>query len=214
MGHADIWVDEEAHLLHISGHTFPCDREIVTALSWKNHALLLSADTDCLSQWDTEGLVRTVRVGVYPQDMTVQGDTAYVCGGADGMLHLLSLPDLHKAAEYPLPGMPERVCVKGNTAHLLTLLTDPHVATALLTLDLPSGKPTEVCRFPGLPGAITADASGLWIGISELVLHLPSGAADADVVIEGIGLPRRIDVLTDGVLVYDELEGNTIFVRT
>lgn len=208
------YVDNAAHQLHHAGCTFPCDRDVEALALWRGHALLLSSDTDCLSLWDGDGLVRTARVGVYPQDMAVQGDTAYICGGADGRLHLLHLPDLRASAEYRLPGMPERVCIQGDSAHLLTLLADHEVQTALLTLDLPTGKYAEVAQFPGLPGAIAADEGGLWVGVSEQVLHFPAGSAEADVVIEGFGLARSIEVHPDGVLVSDTLEERSIFIRT
>ncbi|MBE5811830.1 MAG: hypothetical protein E7318_12995 [Clostridiales bacterium] len=214
MGHADIWVDDAAHLLHISGHIFPCDREIVTALPWKNHALLLSADTDCLSLWDAEGIVRTARVGVYPQNMAVQGDTAYVCGGADGMLHLLSLPDLRKAAVYPLPGIVERVCTHAAEPWVLTLLPEPEMCTALLRIDLCTAESIEITRFSGIPGALATDDVGLWIGVTDLALHLPWATLVPDVIVDGIGLPERFNVQPEGVIITDGLEGQQIFVRT
>lgn len=201
------YVDNAAHQLYHAGRVFPCDRDVEALALWNGHALLLSSDTDCLSLWDGDGLVRTARVGVYPQDMAVQGDTAYVCGGADGMLHLLTLPELQPLADYPLPGMPERVVLHENAACLLTLLADFDVQTMLLHLDLRSGTYQELARYAGLPGAITASDTGLWIGISEMVLHIPHGMAEADLVIEGFGLARRIEVQGDSVMITDPLEG-------
>lgn len=207
MQQCDVWVDEGRHLLHIGGQAFPCDRNVEALHRWNGHALLLSSDTDCLSLWDAEGLVRTARVGVYPQDMAVQEDTAYICGGADGKLHLLSLPELHSVAAYDLPGMPERVCVQNNMAHVLTLLPEPEVHTSLLTINLADGTYLETLRLPGLPGAIATDENGLWVGVSELVMHLPHGTDAPDVVVEGIGLARHIEIAADGVVVTDALEG-------
>ena len=169
---SDMWVDNEAHQLHIDGHTYPCDRDIETALRWNDYALLLSSDTDCLSLWDLDGLVRLARVGVYPQDAAVQEDMAYVCGGADGRLHVLHLPDLYETAEHPLPGMLERVCVTGDHAYVLTLLPEPEVHTALLSVDLMTGRYSETAKLNGIPEAITADKSGLWIAVSEGVIRL------------------------------------------
>ena len=148
------WVDDAAHLLHFCGQVFPCDRDVEAALSWRGHALLLSSDTDSLSLWDSEGLVRLTRVGVYPQDMALRDDTAVVCGGADGKLHLLTLPDLHEAAAYPLPGMPERVCIHQGAAYVLTLLTEPEVHTMLLTLPPDGSQWTALERFAGIPDGL------------------------------------------------------------
>ena len=149
-----LWVDNQTHTLHLDGQTFPCDRDIETALPWRQYALLLSSDTDCLSLWDEDGLVRLTRVGVYPQDMALRDDTVVVCGGADGKLHLLTLPDLHEAAAYPLPGMPERVCIHQGAAYVLTLLTEPEVHTMLLTLPPDSAHWTELERFAGIPDGL------------------------------------------------------------
>lgn len=204
---SDSWVDNAAHLLYFGGRSFPCDRDIEALAAWNGHALLLSADTDCLSLWDSEGLVRTARVGVYPQDMAVWEDTAVICGGADGHIHLVSLPELYALADYPVPGMPERLCVHGGAAHLLTLLTDPDVHTALLALDLTDGRHAEVTQFAGIPGAIAADEAGLWVGVSERVLHLPWGTDRADMAVEGFGLAKRILLQDDGMLVVDPVEG-------
>ena len=209
-----LWVDNGAHLVHLDGRSFHCDRDIEAAVPWQGHGLLLSSDTDCLSLWDREGLVRTARVGVYPQDMAVQGDRACICGGADGKLHLLTLPFLRTEAAYSLPGMPERVCLQHHIAHVLTLLPEPEVHTALLHVNLTDGTTLEALRLPGLPGAITADQAGLWIGVSELVLHLPHASDAPDMVIGGIGLPRRIEVQSDGVLILDALSEQTCLIGT
>ena len=175
MVYPDIWVDNNLHQLHWDARIFACDRDIEALRRWHDHALLLSSDTDCLSLWDRDGLIRLTRVGVYPQDMTIRDDLAYVCGGADGALHLLHLPDLQSIATYHLPGLPERICLHLDTAYILSLLTEPEVHTLLITLNIPSGQFRHVQRFAGIPEAITADERGLWIDVSEGVtrLHWP-----------------------------------------
>ena len=172
MQHATFRVDNAAHLLYFGGRAFPCDREVVAAHPWKGHAMLLSADTDCLSLWDMDGLVRLTRVGVYPQDLAVTEDTAVVCGGADGRLHLLNLPDLFEVAEYPAPGMPERLCLRENMAYVLSLIPEPEVHTMLVSMALLTGEWQEVRRFAGIPEAIAADKTGLRVVTSEGVFRL------------------------------------------
>lgn len=213
MAHAVFRVDDAAHLLHFGGRAFPCDREIVAALPWKDHALLLSADTDCLSLWDADGLIRTARVGVYPQGFAVSGDAAWICGGADGKLHQLVLPSLREAAAIPLPGMPERVCLHDDSAWVLSLLAEAEVCTALLRIDPQKAEVQEITRFAGIPGALAADEKGLWVGVTELVVHLPWGTDVPDVIVEGIGLAARIEVQPKGVLIEDGLESSHVFVR-
>ena len=169
---SNLHVDNVAHQLYFRDQVFPCDRDVEIALPWQEYALTLSSDTDCLKLWDQQGLVRLARVGVYPQDMALHMDSAFVCGGADGKLHRLLLPDLIELAEYPLPGMPERLCIADDAAYILTLLTEPEVHTGLLQLLLASGQRVEVRKFAGIPEAITADKSGLWISVSEGVTRL------------------------------------------
>lgn len=168
----ELRVDNVTHTLHLRGQAFPCDRDVEAALPWKDHALLLSSDTDCLSLWDCEGLIRLTRVGVYPQDMAIHEDIAVICGGADGQIHLLTLPELLPLAEYPVPGMPERICIHEDSAYLLTLLTEPEVHTELLMLSLSSGDWASMQRFGGIPEAIAADQAGLWIAVSEGAFRL------------------------------------------
>ena len=213
MRHAVFRVDDGAHLLHFGGRAFPCDREIVAFHPWKGHALLLSSDTDCLSLWDADGLIRTARVGVYPQGFAVSEDAAWVCGGADGKLHVLTLPSLRETAAIALPGMPERVCLHGADAWVLSLLGEPEVCTALLRTDLQRPEVQEITRFAGIPGALATDEKGLWVGVSELVVHQPWWTDGPDVIVEGVGLAARIEVHPKGVLIEDSLENRHVFVR-
>lgn len=200
-------VDNTAHLLLHGGQMLPCDRDIETLLSWEHHALLLSSDTDCLSLWDAEGPLRTLRIGVYPQDIALHGRAAVVCGGVDGKVHVVRLPQLDLLASFSVPGMPERICVSGGNAYLLTLLPEPEVHTALLQLDLHTGEHQELQRFAGLPGAICATPDGLWVAVSEVLMHLSLDDAQPDAVIRGFGLIRHLDARGSAALATDPLEG-------
>ena len=211
-GANDTWVDNAAHRLHHGGHSFPCDREIEALCRWQELTLLLSSDTDCLSLWDTDGPVRTARVGVYPQDMVVEGDRAWVCGGADGMLHVLTLPGLYPLFAIPLPGMPERIALHGQTAYVLSLLTEPAVHTALFEVDLPRQTARPIAVYGGLPGAICAMDSGLWVAAGEGLMRLPRADASAAMTIEGFGLIRRLLPHEDGVIAIDPLEERAAWI--
>lgn len=205
MGHGHIYADNAAHLVYMGGGCFPCDRDIEVLARWRGHVLLLSSDTDCLSLWDGGGLLRTARVGVYPQDAAVSADMAFVCGGADAMVHLLSLPDLTELAAYPVPGMPERICVRDGTAYLLTLLPEPEVHTVLIRMEVQSGVSAELARFAGIPGAIAVDSGGLWLGLGGLVLRQPWQGTE--VCFEGFGLPRQIIAEEGRALIADPVQG-------
>ena len=167
-----LWVDNVTHRLHFNGRSFPCDRDVEAALVWQEYALLLSSDTDSLTLWDHEGLVRLAKVGMYPQDLAIQEDHCLVCGGTDGKIHRLHLPDLTATAEFSVPGMPERLCIVADHAFILTLLTEPEIHTALVSLDCTGGQHIELRTFTGIPEAISADDNGLWIAVSEGAMRL------------------------------------------
>ena len=168
----DLHVDNASHRLYFRARAFPCDRDIEAALPWRDYALTLSSDTDCIDLWDEQGLLRLARVGVYPQDMAIHEETVLICGGADCKLHQLHLPDLTETAAYALPGMPERLCIAEANAYILVLLTEPEVHTGLLLLPLTGGAWALQRRFAGVPEAIAADRSGLWIAVSEGLTRL------------------------------------------
>ncbi|MBR4081974.1 MAG: hypothetical protein IKK21_09350 [Clostridia bacterium] len=206
------WVDRTRHELHHGDSIFPCDRGIEAFAVWQEQALLLSSETDCLSLWDQDGLVRLTRVGVYPQDMAVADDVAVVCGGADCKLHLLELPGLYPRTSFLLPGMPERIALQDASAHILALVTEPEIHTQLLLAELHTGRLHTQMKLPGIPGAIAADADGLWLGVSGQVMHLRRGTIRPDVTVEGIEMPERIDVCPGGIVVADALSARSIRV--
>ena len=207
------WVDRVRNVLHHGSRIFPCDRDVEALAVWEGHALLLSSDTDCLSLWDEDGLVRLARVGVYPQDMAVSDDLTIVCGGADCRLHLLELPALRTRGDIALPGMPERIALQDGAAYVLTLLTEPEIHTQLLRAELTTRAVQPIMPLPGIPGAIAADKDGLWLGVSGQVLHLPRGLAQPDLVVDGFEMPERIEVHPDGVVITDALRGSPFWLR-
>lgn len=209
---ASWWVDNAAHMLHRGEQAFPCDRDVVRLALCGTQALLLSADTDCLSLWDGQGVVRTARVGVYPQDMAIAEDMAVICGGADGRLHLLTLPELRTAAEIPLPGLPERIALHGGDACVLTLLTEPALETTLIRVELTSGRHREVARYAGLPGAVCLTDDGLWVAAGSQLLRLRLADMAADLAIDGFGLIGQLTPCVGGVMALDLLEERAVWV--
>ena len=212
MQKTDLWVDNRAHLLHLGDQTFSCDRDVEAVLPWHDQALLLSSDTDCLSLWDADGLLRLTRVGVYPQDAAHDGDAVYVCGGADSRLHILSLPGLHELNWVLLPGMTERIALHSGVAYVLTLLTEPTVETALLRVDPASGCWQEIGRYAGLPGALHADDAGLWVAVSGQLQRLSWPSLQPEHVIDGFGLIRWLISQPPGLIAVDPLEERATFI--
>lgn len=196
-------VDNAAHQLW-HGQTLACPREIEALALWRDHALLLSSDTDSLSVADRDGWLVTARVGMYPQDMCLLADSVLVCGGADGHVHRLSLPDLYPLQSYPVPGMAQRISCDGDTAHVLSALGDEEPCTLLGRLDLRDGTYAEVTQLPGIPGAVHADgAGGVWAAATERLYHFPAASTQADAAFRGFGLIRHIDVQEDASLLTD-----------
>ncbi|MBQ8556512.1 MAG: hypothetical protein IJ438_11655 [Clostridia bacterium] len=202
-------VDDAAHQLWLGGHVIPCPRDVAALRLWRGHALLLSGDTDCLTLYGLTGeTLITTRVGIYPQDLCLSGSTAAVCGGADGCVHLLSLPELHLLQTYPLFGMTQRIAATDAALHVLCLTEEAGMQCELVRIDLATGRHMVIARWPGLPGAIAAGEDGaLWIAASERLCVLPAGHAEPSDVYEGFGLIRHISLRGSDALVTDPVEG-------
>lgn len=197
--------DNAAHLLWHS-RLLPCDRDIEALLLWQHYALALSSDTDCLSIADPDGWLVTARVGIYPQDMCLSGSSVLVCGGADGQVHHLSLPELHILRTFHVPGVAMRIHANGDAAHVLCSAGDEHMYTLLGRIDLATGAYAEIARLPGLPGAVQADAAGVWAAVTERLYHFPTGETQPDILLDGFGLIRHLERCSDGLLITDPLE--------
>lgn len=207
-------VDNDAHLLWYSGILLPCAREIEALCLWQGYALVLSGDTDCLSIADPDGWLVAARTGMYPQDMCLLPDEVLICGGADGLIHRLTLPGLYSVCTYPLPGMPMRIHASENAAHVLCTAGDDELHTLLCRIDLASGECGEIARLPGIPGAIRSDGSGgVWAAATEQLYHIPKGACEPDAVIDGFGLIRHIDMLGNNLMVSDPIEGLCAWIK-
>lgn len=200
-------VNNSAHELWHAGQVLTCDRDIEVLRLWKEYALLLSSGTDCLSAASSEGWCVTAKAGLYPQDLWIEDDLALVCGGLDGRLKLLSLPELYLLEEYPVPGLPERVCVYDGAVYLLSFLPEEPVETALLRLELQRRVCEEIVRLSGLPGAICPGDRGIWAAVGNELYHYPLGMPVADVCFEGFGMIRHMNVQGENVLVTDPLAG-------
>ena len=213
---ATYWVDHATHVLHHGVDCFPCSRDIVAVALWEEQALLLSADTSCLTLWDAQGLVRLAQAGPNPQDMAVSGDCVVVCGGdsfGTGCLHVLHLPDLQPLEDLPVPGLPMRIALHNSAAHVLTLLPDERAS--LLHVDLTSHGTKQVhtqLTLPGLPGALAVNEGGLWLGVEGQVVHLPHGADQPDIICKGVALPRHIHLHPGDAVVIAE-NGTALWLR-
>ncbi|MBQ7851105.1 MAG: hypothetical protein IJ343_15375 [Clostridia bacterium] len=205
-------VDNAAHLLW-HGQALPCPRDVEALALWQGYALILSSDTDSLSIADRDNWLVTARVGVCPQDMCLLQDSVLVCGGADGHVHRLSLPDLCLLQSYTVPGMAQRISAGDDEAHVLSALGDEEPYTLLGRLELQDGAYTQVTRLPGIPGAVHADRTGdVWAAAAERLYHFPAASTQADAAFRGFGLIRHIDVQGNTALLTDPVAGLCVSV--
>lgn len=205
-------VDNANRLMWLNGQLFPCDPGVEALCLWQSYALALSGDTDCLLLLDAASGLRLVstRAGVYPQDARVLPGLGMVavCGGAEGTIRLLSLPELHTLRVIPVPGSAQRLDTVGGVLHVLCATEDAGLKCLLCRVLLQSGACQPVAVLPGLPGAIRADRSGgLWVGASEYLYHLPFNCDTPDHVYGGFGLIRHLDCWGQWVLATDPVMG-------
>ena len=217
-------LDNEAHELWLGGQVLAADTGVEALALWQGRCLTLSGDTDCLTLTDaTSGEpLLTTPAGVYPQDMCVipgMGLVA-VCGGADGTVRLLTLPDLRPVKTAHVPGNAQRIDVSRGWLHVLCLTEDDGLKSLLCRVPLRGDRYDRydwhdrydryepVATLPGLPGAIHADRSGgLWTAASERLYHFPRDSRVPDWTLPGFGLIRHIDCWGQWVLATDPVMG-------
>ena len=205
-------LDNGAHQLWLGGEVLPAETGIESVRLWQGHCLTLSGDTDCLTLTDaaTGELLLTTPVGVYPQDMCVLPNLGMVavCGGADGTVRLLTLPDLTPVKTAHVPGNAQRIDASCGWLHVLCLTEDDGLRCLLCRVPIHGERYDPVATLPGLPGAIRADRTGgLWTAASERLYHFPRGSRVPDWSLPGFGLIRHIDCRGRWVLVTDPVMG-------
>lgn len=165
-------LDNTAHAVWVGRRIIPVDSGVEAMLLWENTLLTLSGDTDCLTLFSlaTGQPLLTVPAGVYPQDMCLLpgGRSLAVCGGADGLLRVIRLPELWEEQALALPGSVQRVACMGSTLYVLCATEQDGLCCQLYRVE--GGRWSAIARWPGLPGAIHADSAGrLWVAASELL---------------------------------------------
>lgn len=211
-------LDNGARQLWLGGQVLPSETGVEALRLWRGHCLTLSGDTDCLTLTDaaTGEMLLTTPAGVYPQDMCVLPglEMVAVCGGADGTVRLLTLPDLRPVKTAHVPGNAQRIDASCGWLHVLCLTEDDGLKSLLCRVPIRgdrygrSDRYDPVATLPGLPGAIRADrAGGVWTAASERLYHFPRGSRTPDWSLPGFGLIRHIDCRERWVLVTDPVMG-------
>ena len=209
-------VDAPHRLLWMGEKLFPVDGGIEALLLWQGYPLLLSGDTDCLLLLDPQSgspLVLTP-VGVYPQDMCLMpGNAVAVCGGAEGAVHLLRLPELTIFRTIRVPGNAQRIAWQHGCLYVLCAAEDDGLCCLLCRLYPQTQRYEPLATLPGLPGALRGDGRGLWAAASEMLCYFPEGSTQPSVRLAGSGLIRHIDCQDGLVLTTDPLMGQIQLIR-
>lgn len=203
--------DNTRRQLWTGGTPFPADSGLEAMALWQSCVLTLSGDADCLTMTDAATGVPLLltRAGVYPQDFCfVDAVTVAVCGGSDGKIRLIRLPELAAVREYDLPSATQRIACSGGVLTVLCLCAEETVCTLMYRLRLTDGRAAQVCAMAGLPGALCPDGrGGVWVSVSERLMHFPPCSHAPDLVIGEFGLIRHMVRVADGVLVSDPVLG-------
>lgn len=208
-------IDEERHALWTGRQVMSVDSGIEAALFWRDCLLLLSGDTDCLTLMDLQGGMRllTTRAGVYPQDMCLLpgGRLAAVCGGAEGTLRIIRVPELTLERVLHLPGSVQRVACAADG--LLVLCAQEDDGLRCLMGRVPFGGGFEpLGTLPGLPGAVHVDGGGRWWAASSETLCRVDGGVPQSVAGD-FGLIRHMDSRGGALLTADPVLGLLCVVK-
>ena len=210
-------LDDGARQLWLGGRVTAAQPGIEAMALWQGQCLTLSGDTDCLTALDaaTGEPLLTTPAGVYPQDMCLipGAGLVAVCGGADGTVRLLTLPDLRPVKTARVPGNAQRIDASCGWLHVLCLTEDDGLKCLLCRVAIRGDRYDPVATLPGLPGAIHADrAGGLWTAASERLYHFPRGSRVPDRSLPGFGLIRHIDCRGRWVLATDPVMGLCVLI--
>lgn len=200
--------DVPARLLWDGRRVMSIDGGTEKLLWWNRHLLVLSGETDSLTLLDgqTGYPVTLAPAGVYPQDVCLlpQGDTAAVCGGADGMIRLMALPSLEVLRTFRVPGVAARIAWADGALHVLCTVEDGMLRCLVCRIPLKSGRCEPAATLDGLPGAIAPDGrGGMWVGAGEKLYHLPYRGATPDVTVGGFGLIGSLQRTERGLIIAD-----------
>lgn len=197
-------LDNTAHAVWTGQRIIPVDSGVEAMLLWGEHLLTLSGDTDCLTLLSLNGggPLLTIPVGVYPQDMCLLpgSRSLAVCGGADGMIHIIRLPELWEEQTIRLPGHVHRATCLGGVLYALCTVEDAGLCCQLCSIR--GGRCRPLARWPGLPGAIHRDDTGcLWVAASEVLCRFHKGEYHP---LKGeFGLIRHMDSRRGMLLISD-----------
>lgn len=201
-------LDHAAHAAWVNGRVISVDSGVETMALWQKTLLVLSGDTDCLTMFSADDGQRqlTIPAGVYPQDMCLLpgGRSMAVCGGADGMVRVIRLPELWEEQAVALPGNVQRVACLRGMLYVLCAMEEDGVCCRLYRIRGNAWQ--RIAQWPGLPGAIHTDGLGnLWVAASEMLACFTHGEYKR--IPGDFGLIRHMDSRGGMLLASDPVMG-------
>lgn len=202
--------DNTQRLVWLGDALFPVAGGVESLLLWQGKPLVLSGDGDSLTLFSPAGTpLFLAPAGVYPQDMclTPSGIVA-VCGGAEGTVRLLRLPELTVEKVIRVPGSAQRIAWQGGFLYVLCAVEEGGLRCMMGRIHPRTGRYEALSVLPGLPGAILADgANRLWVAASEALYCFRPGERSPRQQIGSFGLIRHMACREHRLLLSDPVLG-------
>ena len=172
-----LCVDNAQRLCAWGTRTFPCAPDVTDAACWRGCPLLLPG-----------------------------GRCAAVACGLAGEVRLLRLPALTLLHACPVPGAACCLCWHQGALYAACAAGEGEIRGLLCRV--PFHAPAEVlAAVPGLPGALLSLPSGaLLLGATERLYRFEGQPLRLTTVQAGFGLPRRMLVMQERLLVADPVQ--------
>ena len=202
--------DNTQRLVWLGDALFPVAGGVESLLLWRGMPLVLSGEGDSLTLFSPAGTpLFLAPAGVYPQDMCLMpGGLVAVCGGAEGTVLILRLPELTVEKIIRVPGSAQRIAWQGGSLYMLCAVEDEGLRCLLGRIHPRTGRYEALSALPGLPGTILADGgTRLWVAASEMLYCFRPGERAPRQRIGGFGLIRHMACRDHRLLLSDPVLG-------
>ena len=205
-----VIADNTQRLVWLGDVLFPVAGGVESLLLWQGKPLVLSGDGDSLTLHNPSGTPLFLSpAGVYPQDMCLMpGGLVAVCGGAEGTVLILRLPELTAEGRIRVPGSVQRAAWQSGYLYVLCAVEEEGLRCLLGRIHPRTGRYEALSALPGLPGAILADGGNrLWVAASEALYCFRPGERAPRQRIGGFGLIRHMACRDHMLLLSDPVLG-------
>lgn len=210
-------VDNTQRLLWLGDVLFPVAGGVEALLLWQGKPLVLSGDGDSLTLFSPAGTpLFLAPTGVYPQDMClIPGGIVAVCGGAEGTILILRLPELTVMQRIRVPGIAQRMAWQGGFLYILCAVEEEGLRCLLGRIHPRTGRYEALTVLPGLPGAMLADGMNrLWVASSEALSCFRPGERMPRQTLHGFGLIRHMACKEHRLLLSDPVLGTLMLLES